>query len=771
MPSVFISDPRQPEKEPVEVRPDPLSGEFEAKGFIPGDALLASVGIGNLPPIPIPGIPIPPDNPEYETPVAPIPVVSDGINLKVSIRPVDESVDTTLLYANGLSMDFLLEVENIGTKDCTAATYEIEYYDPYLTVNDPSPNKRLGTLTPKDQGGSTYKKTIPLTITPKPLSGNLAFKDAEIRVRINDPIVQKTWNDSVSIRYNRAKIPFLFRSEYPVQGIIKVPGGKTHHFKTDGLSYGNYTYTIELPWSTEDYFVIFSGATAETEAAYSLGINTAPSGDFITFNDTGIYEPNDSEEHAVFIENKDSITAYLHGGSQTDIDYYRINIGNDAPVIKQVSLVSYSFRENGGNVDGPVNPGKSAYLDLLVKNVADENRSVTVNLSVAAADARYVTIEKGSASTPVIRPGYYASLTGSTDSQTGSAGLFTGSINQALRVYVSSDCPIGISIPFVLSFTDSLSKTSWTETISLGVSVLSGASLEKSLNWISGNAVGGGVYIITLKKDETIAPKTLSYNGKNVGIILAGGAFERIVSLSADGAMFTVGSGVTLTLGGNVTLRGRSSNTDSLVSVSYGGTLVMNTGSKITGNTTSHFGGGVDVDSGKFTMNGGEISGNTADYGGGVHIYGTYGTFTMNGGEISGNTASPGGGVYISDGTFTMSGGKISGNTASNWGGGGVYVGDGTFTMNGGEISGNTTASYGGGGVYVGDGAFTKSGNSTIYGSNASAALKNTAENDSYGHAVYVYVYSGSQDQKRNTTAGPGVTLDSRKEGSAGGWE
>jgi autotransporter-associated beta strand protein len=40
------------------------------------------------------------------------------------------------------------------------------------------------------------------------------------------------------------------------------------------------------------------------------------------------------------------------------------------------------------------------------------------------------------------------------------------------------------------------------------------------------------------------------------------------------------------------------------------------------------------------------------------------GTFMMNGGEISGNTSSYGGGVYVNDGTFTMNGGEISGNTA-----------------------------------------------------------------------------------------------------------
>jgi hypothetical protein len=205
------------------------------------------------------------------------------------------------------------------------------------------------------------------------------------------------------------------------------------------------------------------------------------------------------------------------------------------------------------------------------------------------------------------------------------------------------------------------------------------------------------------------------------------------------------------------------------------------TGGAISGNTSSSFGSGVYVGSnGTFTMNDGEISGGSSS---GVYVVGT---FTMNGGAISGNTASRygngGGGVYVYSGTFTMTGGAISGNTAPNAGtggggrGGGVYVdGSGTFMMTGGEISGNTASRYGengglGGGVYVySSGTFTKApgtGTSTsgiIYGSDADAALKNTAVNG--GAAVYV---DSSPVKQRNVTAGETVSLDSA---SSTNWE
>ena len=45
----------------------------------------------------------------------------------------------------------------------------------------------------------------------------------------------------------------------------------------------------------------------------------------------------------------------------------------------------------------------------------------------------------------------------------------------------------------------------------------------------------------------------------------------------------------------------------------------------------------------------------------------------MNGGTISDNTANYGGGVYARYGTFTMTGGTISGNSAYDWGGG-IYL-------------------------------------------------------------------------------------------------
>jgi hypothetical protein len=229
--------------------------------------------------------------------------------------------------------------------------------------------------------------------------------------------------------------------------------------------------------------------------------------------------------------------------------------------------------------------------------------------------------------------------------------------------------------------------------------------------------------------------------------------------------MFSVQSGVTLVLDNNITLQGRGSNTAQLVYVNYG-TLIMNNGSAVTGNNggSDNNGGGVRVVySGTFIMNGGTISGNTADAGGGVAMEsGT--TFTMNGGTISGNTSRLNN-INVSGGTFNMNGGTISDNTSttgtssgrSEGAGVGLFSGS-SFAMSGGTISGNAGA-----GVYIqsdpnqsGRPVFTKTGG-TIAGSRTSDPVNGNGR-----YAVYVqyrndinYTYT-----YKTPTSGPSDNLD-----------
>jgi len=301
-----------------------------------------------------------------------------------------------------------------------------------------------------------------------------------------------------------------------------------------------------------------------------------------------------------------------------------------------------------------------------------------------------------------------------------------------------------------------------------------GNNLSMKLAWLQNNILSNKSYIIEITADENITPQTLFYSGKNgITITLIGVGTMRTINLSAQGNLFTIKSGITLILDNNITLNGINGNNTYVVGIS-GGTLKMNTGTKITGNfgggvilpyngnnndintfimnggeISGNSGGGVYMNSGgssSFTINGGKISGNTAVNGGGVYKSNN-GTFTMNGGEISNNTTiGDGSGVYLSSGTFTMNGGKIFNNTTngSTSDGGGVFVSStAIFIMKNGEISGNTATRYGGGvrteySYY----SYTDSHNSgtflmgggVIYGNNATAGLKNTATT---GPALY----------------------------------
>ena len=187
--------------------------------------------------------------------------------------------------------------------------------------------------------------------------------------------------------------------------------------------------------------------------------------------------------------------------------------------------------------------------------------------------------------------------------------------------------------------------------------------------------MNGDNYFIVLGVDQECAPQTLNYSGSTVGITLMADGAERTVQLFPTGVLFTVESGVTLTLERNVTLNGLY-NVYTLVRITSGG---------------------------RFTMNGGKISGNTTQYGGG--------------------------GVSVT-GMFYMYDGEISGNTASS-----------------------TTT--GGGGVYA-DGIFSKSTGGVVYGSDAAAALKNIS---SSGNGDAVFRNTGSK--KRNGTIPAGMTFDS----------
>ena len=207
------------------------------------------------------------------------------------------------------------------------------------------------------------------------------------------------------------------------------------------------------------------------------------------------------------------------------------------------------------------------------------------------------------------------------------------------------------------------------------------------------------------------------------------------------------------------------------VSLDEGAKLIMNKG-EISGKAAInvHFWGVFLDHNAEFIMNGGTISGsNTGDTCG--VIVNSSAAFTMNGGKITGNKYEIGAGV-MNEGTFIMTGGEISGNAAER-AGGGVYSSghDASITMTGGTITGNSAKL--GGGVYNAnfeESVFKKTGGTItgiddVNGNRASEA----------GHAVISdHNARGGANPAfnvRNSTADPGIPMDSLIDYPDGGWD
>ena len=195
---------------------------------------------------------------------------------------------------------------------------------------------------------------------------------------------------------------------------------------------------------------------------------------------------------------------------------------------------------------------------------------------------------------------------------------------------------------------------------------------------------------------------------------------EKSVTLDLNGHVLNLtdtsggDSWITVEGGGNLTITDSSPtvphsfepNADGLWVLDENGSETV-TGGVITGGTGYQYrkvqpnesvyivkaGGGVFVKAGgKLTMEGGNIVGCSAVYGGGVYLDSSgnsnAGTFTMTGGRIIGCTAGMGGGVYMRDDdtVFNMSGSaairycKAASKDSSYASGGGVYA-LGAFTM------------------------------------------------------------------------------------------
>jgi len=216
-----------------------------------------------------------------------------------------------------------------------------------------------------------------------------------------------------------------------------------------------------------------------------------------------------------------------------------------------------------------------------------------------------------------------------------------------------------------------------------------GNNLAAKFSWLDSNAISDVEYTVEVNVSGNLALKTLSYGDySNVVIHLKSVGGARTLTLDQEGFIFKIESGVTLVLE-EITLQGFSDNNTAFLIVNAGAELIIDDGSKITGNFNNNSaanGGGIIVKAGTLTLNSGEISNNhcVSSYGGAVYITDS-GTFTMNDGTIRNNSAYEGGGVYIDKSSFFMKAGAIKGNSAAS-SGGGVRIENGIFEKDAGAL-------------------------------------------------------------------------------------
>ena len=187
--------------------------------------------------------------------------------------------------------------------------------------------------------------------------------------------------------------------------------------------------------------------------------------------------------------------------------------------------------------------------------------------------------------------------------------------------------------------------------------------------------------------------------------------------------------------------------------------LVM-TDSVVRGNSALWSGGGIYVyNGGNLWLDNSTVSGNSAGYnGGGIVGYSVTSSepdITIANSEVSGNTAEIGGGIDCGAGEMTVITSTVSGNTASDGGGGGILCDD-VLTITASTISGNT-ATEEGGGIYADLGAVLTLVNVTLSG--------NEADDDGGG----IYFYSSSAALDSVTIAENVADADADGSGNGGG--
>lgn len=233
----------------------------------------------------------------------------------------------TVIYA-GTGYGLNITMTNIGDRDCAYGKCEAKVFDPKATITGTTE-----ALFPTIKSGDS--KTLDLMFEYETIEEE--YVDVPIYITMSDSVSSKTWNDCVTIRVLRGNVTMNValaniteNKLNELNGFLIYPNGKAEHF-----TFTSTKKTISFPWSTQDYIIVFSGATTETELFYSFCINGDPENLSEAKTNTNTehwfsvmkaYEPNDSLSKAgKVIDASQPVTAYL---GAKDLDFYTFNVSN-----------------------------------------------------------------------------------------------------------------------------------------------------------------------------------------------------------------------------------------------------------------------------------------------------------------------------------------------------------------------------------------------------------------------------------------------------------
>ncbi len=258
-----------------------------------------------------------------------------------------------------------------------------------------------------------------------------------------------------------------------------------------------------------------------------------------------------------------------------------------------------------------------------------------------------------------------------------------------------------------------------------GTTDINGGGVRNNVAGQEGGGLWNGTGTMTID-GTTISENIASGNGSDQG---GGGVFNA-------GGTVNIQNGVTIS--GNVA-NGTSGSGGGILNDASGELNVDD--SEISGNTANRAGGGIEDNSGLFsivTLTNVNLDGNSAGVdigdgataapgnGGGLHVTGQ-GAVIINGGTVNNNVAAAeGGGLWNASGDMNVIGTTISGNSVSgtliDQGGGGIFNAGGNVDVNGASLSSNTATS-GFGAAIFNEGGTVSIGMTTLDGDVAGGDL------------------------------------------------